>query len=328
MGFDVSYHPFPSHLVDGYFVPHMLGQREFPAAMRAAAKQRAAVLYRANAWGLGCASLMREDDALASATGFDTQTHVWGRPFFIAETQPHDVTRCVDEFIACKTDADVDAMAKAQLELLQAGLSARVAPSLRDAPPSDEQVEAMVFEKADVLRDAAAALKKGVGFILPNGQERDPARVIADNLAYVALEFGAHFQPGWMDRGQVTPSMILSQIGYEKAVNRFFHSPAMLFAGISKALPGVEFELPNTIESNYALGGCVPYDHIEGLMHFLFETPQVRANIEAMLRDEHGLDEPIVTMRKWREALLDAYARELPFLEATEIYSGFEGRMN
>jgi hypothetical protein len=328
MGFDVPYHAFPTHLLNRFFLPHVLGKRKFPAAIRAAAKQRAKIRFRANAWGLGCAAFMREHDAIAEASGFDSQTHVWGRPFFIAEAEAHDVVRAVDAFIACKTDAAADALAKNQLERLHPGLSAQVRPALDGAPPTAEQIEAMVFEKADILRDAVAALKKGAGFTLPNGQERDPAQVVAGHLPYVAAEFCAHFHPGWMDRGRVAPSMILSELGYDKAVAHFFESPAGLFSEASKALPAVEFELPNTIESNYSLGGCVPHAKLGELFSFLFKTEQVRANIEEILREEHGQDDPAVTLRKWREAIVDAHARDMPFLEAAEIYSGFEGRMN
>jgi hypothetical protein len=328
VGYDVSYHPFADHVFENQFLPYVLGEKSLSSSMRDTAKQRALTRYRANAWGLACARAMREDDALAAATGFDSDLHVWGRPFFIVGPGFPDTSRDVDAYIACKGIAQVDDLARAQLERLQPGLSLRVAPLQDEAPPTDEQIEAMVFQKPGILRDAVAALRRGEAVTLPNGNERDPAEVLAAHLPYVALQFCSHFQPGWMDRGPVAPSMVLSDMGYGKAVAHFFSSPALLFESATKALPGVEFGLPNTIAENYSLGGCVPTALVGDFYGFLLHDEKVRASIDAFLRDEYGVDDPGLTLSKWGEALLDARARQMPFLEATEIYSGLEGRMN
>jgi hypothetical protein len=46
----------------------------------------------------------------ANVAGFESWLHVWGRPFFIT-VEGDDVGAVVDRYLACRTEAEVDAIA-------------------------------------------------------------------------------------------------------------------------------------------------------------------------------------------------------------------------
>jgi len=329
MGYDVSYHALAIDLIDEQFIPHVLGESTFSERLRATAVRRALTRRRANNWGLGCSAWMREHSEVAAATGFDSHLHVWGRPFFIAEREPLAVAGRIDAWHRCAGDEDCDALARAQLEVLAEGLSSRVNLADDHNAPDANAIASMLFEKPDILRDAVAALRRGEPLTMHDGSQRDPADVLSRHVPYVAVEFAAQVHPGWMDRGPVAPTMVLMAAGYLKAVDHFFVSPAVLFESITEAFPGVSFEhLGNRLTSNYALGGLAPPHKVAELRHFLTEDPRIVPDLREAMAETLGIDEPDLVLRKWTEALTDAQARDLPFIEASEIYSGIEGRMN
>src|SRR4051812_109279 len=118
MGYDVSYHPVDVDLIRSRVVTYIRGQRDINDLV-ADAVRLAKVRFRANAWGLGLWHLHKETREAASPAvrvpdSFDSDLHIWGRPFFITGATPEEVSEGIDRYTAATAET-VDDVAREML---------------------------------------------------------------------------------------------------------------------------------------------------------------------------------------------------------------------
>jgi hypothetical protein len=310
LAFDISFHPVPWALLTEVVHPWILGER--PASdldpwVRDAVRL-ARVRARAKAWAFAVEQL---DDAPAS---FDPQLHLYGRPFLVAVRGAPAIAEVVDRYLAATPD-EVDDLAREQLELLQPGLSDRVSPATTGSVPSDGELAKSARAWMDLMRASVAAALAGETSIAGvDGRPHDPKALLQRDLFFTVLEFCAIFQPGWMSRGMLWPTHLLAQA--EVGTADLFIANSGLVMPVYRRFESLPWAHADTIYENYMVGGCASPKQI----------PMVREALEAHVRptDPWGRSNIV----KLDEALSDALYRNLPFAEATEIYSATAGNLN
>jgi hypothetical protein len=320
VGYDVSFHPVDVELIRTRLIPFIRGEGDIDDLVQRAVRL-AKVRFRANAWGLGaldCGKGEEKTAAMAIPDHFDSHLHVWGRPFFITDESPEDVSSSIDLYLAA-SPREVDGIARSMLHKLKPGLEKHVQPSTGGKLPSDNNLNRGLRARMEFLRAAYAALQRGETIEM-NDEEVDAADALAGNVPLLVLDFAANFQPGWMARGYVWPTHLLSEAGLESDVEDLFGAPAYFLEPLSKEVKGLNYlDLEPTITSNYTVGGYVsPAD-----------VPKLRALLEdhrdRILEANEGCENDL---RKIVEAVHDAQRRGMGFAEAAEIYSGIMGIMN
>jgi hypothetical protein len=371
MGWDVSYHPVDVAFFHEQLFPLIRGEREAQPLFDAAARI-AKTRFIANAFGLAVADVLHDveipmppntspplgrlgrlfgsksgaeeetyrqecaarDAEIARLEGtFDSDLHVWGRPFFIVSDDPSEVSRLVDRYVAADAAGAAEIAREMVRRINPALLNGAKASSSRaktfgehlakqlDRLPDEDEVEKSVTWKVQLFIDAWKALKTGGPVRDVKGAEHDPAELFRTDFPLAMMEFASLFRPGWMERGTVWPTNLLTEAGLD--AKRFFETPAALFAPIIERVPQVAKNLRATIEENYSLGGYVPARKVEALLQFVREHRREMKDVY----DAKMTDTPIYLV-KLEEAIIDAAGRGIAFLEATEVYSGPLGAMN
>lgn len=343
MGFDVSFHPVDVSFVQQEIIPFVLGNAEFSRQFDDAARV-ARNRYRANAWGLAASSLHSDrlmpveppkKSFLANlfAKGptpkaepppnfeFETDLFIWGRPFFITNQSPSEVSAAIDHYLTAD-DEGVDRLAREMLERLSPGLSLAVTPNYEGGIPNAERFREAETSRILLFAEAMKAHRAAKQIRLPDGASADPRDLFASDFALSAISFASTRRPGWMGRGYVWPTMLLEEAGLP---NDVFESAENLFSPLSEAEPSLKLTFARTIEENYTLGGYVPPESVPAALE-LFE-----ANVDKLVqpaKNDGWEYDARIAVQKIIEALSDAKSRGFAFLEASEVYSGPLGMMN
>jgi hypothetical protein len=309
MGYDVSYHPIDLGLLHERVLPFVLGEttEDDIGDLIAAGMRIRRIRWRAKAWALGARQHM---------TGYDPFLYVWGRPFFVTSSGTDAVTSDVLRYLDMSTEDDVDAVA--------AGMAPGPAePNEPGHYPLDEdRLRWEVVGALRVLRRAVAALRAGQDRVPGLKTDRAPADLVTRNAAYDLVEFASMLTPGWMDRGPVWPTRLAEEV--EDWVPGF-DSHAPLLEPLRAEFPDAKWDPAHTIETNYMVGGFVPADEVPAARAwFAGNHDRIRA-AEAIATAPAQL---AVTLTKIDEAMAMAERLGYAFCEATEIYSGIEGRPN
>jgi len=314
MGFDISFHPVDTAFIEATVFPYVRGESSLDEVVaRAVATEK--VRFRAKAWALGVLSGR-------PPRGFETDLHVWGRPFLIAGDEPSEVSAAIDRYLAA-TPETVDALCREMLERIAKGLSKKVAPDEDAELPSDQEIAESVRFKLDDFRKCYAAIQAGKKKVkISNGHTIEPRSLFETDFALAVIEFAARFRPGWMARGVGWPTMMLGAV---KSARSIFESPEVLLAPVLEPL-GVELDHEGTISENFMVGGFVPAKKVPRLAQAL-EKHEEEA-LEALTDEDWEEDEARLHLRKVREAVADAASRKIAFCEATEVYSAPSGIMN
>lgn len=345
MGFDISHHPVDVDFIQSVVLPYILGDGDIDSWVEEAV-QLSKVRWRANAWGLGVLSLQHKQSAkrrapakpkTAVAKGkpapkrkpkpslvpdkFDSDLHVWGRPFFITSETPDEVGTAIDRYIGCQPK-QVDSLVEEMLGQLNPALVGKVTPDAEGKLPKDDVLRHSIRWKLDLLRECVRVRKGKKPVQVPNGEELDPKQALAANTALVVLEFAAAFRPGWMSRGHFWPTVFLKEAGVP--VDAYFERPRKLFQPLLKVAPEVIGCLNETIGGNFEVGGYVPAERVVALRESL---ERHREKILAYYQKKKWGDVG-VELTKLYEAVRDAESRGLAFAEAAEVYSGPMGIMN
>jgi hypothetical protein len=320
MGYDVSFHPVPIALIHERILPYVQGRGSIDDLIDRAS-EIAAVRFRANAWGLGLVEL----DEKARPERFDTDLHVWGRPFFVADESPEDVSKTIDRYLASKS-GDVDAIACEAIGKLTAGSKKGgidVVPSSEGVLPDLKDRRQGIRWKIDLFRDAFKARKEGRPVKTPDGDEHDPSGLFESDFPLAVMELAASIQPGWMARGYVWPTCLIAEADLE--IPDYVTNARAIFSPILRDVPNLGAHLEDTIHQNYTLGGYVPADDVPQFRRFM------ESNLDALAApsaEDDWEDACRLALRKIIEALYDAERRKMGFVEASEIYSGPMGIMN
>jgi hypothetical protein len=324
MGFDVSFHPVDVELIQQRLLPYVEGQGTIDDLVLDAVRL-AKVRYRAKAWALG---LLHYQEAKAKgkpskktvpampadSPAFDSQLHLWGRPFFITVDRPDQVSRAIDHYLAAKPN-EVDALAADMLRILDPELVDIVKPKQEGQLPEDAALAEHLRHEMDLFRECYQARGQKKKVRLPDGRLASPREMFRHHFPLAILSFAAQFRPGWMARGHVWPTCLLEELGLE--LPPYFTSPASLFKPILEKVPEIGRNLENTISANYMVGGYIPPDNASDLRIFLEEHLDKAKNPEYR-----------VTYQKILEAVQDAEREHMGFAEASEIYSAPMGVLN
>ncbi|MEU2254053.1 hypothetical protein [Nocardia xishanensis] len=312
MGYDTSFHALDMRLVEERILPYLagLGGDGDLDDLIATAVEQARVRFRAKAWALGAMK--------AAADEFDESLHVWGRPYLITAETPAEVAETVVRYRDC-TVGTVDELARAQLDLLDPALAARTEPDMSGTLPGADDLAIDIAWKIRLLRQAALALRSGQPTVDdPHSAEtHDAADLLRNNVQFCLVEFAARLLPGWMDRGVVWPTALAEEAGTGWPTG--FGGNGSLLGDLPTLFPEIAWRTEDTIAANYAVGGFVGPGDAAAARDWL------ATHAEAL---SGGDDRTRLSLRKCDEALALADLIGGGFTEATEIYSGMEGRIN
>jgi hypothetical protein len=352
MGYDISYHPVDLDFVHGTLLPALL-TGEGLAELEAEAARHAKNRYIANAWGLGVNAACRDAWVAAqersspkpAAVGkpglfarmlgrgakgsgapaapsaaewilrYESDLHVWGRPYFITAKESAHVSAAIDAWLNAVPE-NADALARGMVERLAPELLPLVHPDYAAGIPSDEAFLEAVSEPVATCREVLRALEAGERFMSAEGTDIDPADLVGSDFIFTLARIASWFRPGWMDRGKYWPTRALPAVLPEPG--DYWQPATQLIAPLLARHPRIQCPLFATIESNYQVGGFVAAK----------DVPRLRRDVEAARAVLIAGDHPETSWTKLHEAVLDAESRGIAFLEATEIYSGPEGILN
>jgi hypothetical protein len=344
MGYDVSAHPVDVGLIQNRVLPYVRGEGDLSDLVETAV-QLARVRFRANAWGLGLLALAHaESDAKrkkpkkAKATtakkkpaakpkwlvpdSFDSDLHVWGRPFFIT-VPPQRVSEALDRYLAA-TPRQVDRIAQDMLRELNPELVGEVTPSSEGRLPTAKNLAAGIVGSLDFFRDAYPKLAGNEPVELPDGDVITAAELFLHSLPLHAVTFAAQLQPGWMGRGYVWFTAFIERAGLD--AGKLVETAAPLFRPLLKDVKGFRKAFEPTITENYTLGGYVQPKNVPAFREWM--ENHAEEMVEACVAEEWDEAGARVDLGKVMEALRDAEYRKMGFVEAAEVYSGMMGIMN
>ena len=346
MGFDVSYHPVDIPFIHDRLLACVTDRGDIHGLGEMIAGL-ARLRYRANAWGLGALKVckptrakpvrrkpglfsrlfgkaqMREPENPPEAPPqFESDLYVWGRPFFITCQTPEEVSSAIDRYMQADLDT-VDDIARDMLRAFGGALVDKIKPDMAGEPPVAEAVREDVRRQFEQLQHAWGACGTGKSVVSPDGEQMRPERFLAQFLPLTILTLAAHFRPGWMARGYVWPTMMLTKA--ELDPSEFFEPPTQLFRRLVERVPEIGRFLEATITSNYTIGGFVPAEKVRSLAQHLESH---RDRILAPAAQEGWADHAALSLKKILEALYDASCRGAGFAEASEVYSAPMGIMN
>lgn len=334
MGFDIGYHPVDGDLITSRIIPYVRGESSIDDLVVDAVRIER-VRHRSKQWALACLTAANRAPKhkrrlLSWLFGrrpprhvefeFDSELHVWGRPLFVVGETPEEVSVTIGSYLACSPD-DVDMIVQEQVERLDSGFFSGVRPESDEEVLSDAQILNDIRWKLDLFREAFQALDSGQKVRDPEGTEHDPAQLFATDFEFSAVEFTARFCPGWMAQGRVWPTLMLEKAG----VPFEFDSFAIMFNSFSEVAPFLAESPKPTIESNFEVGGYVPASRIGELQSHLRNNGE---RIRSILSGEGWTQEEFIVLRKLDEAVADAQRRHIGFVEVSDIYSGFLGKLN
>jgi hypothetical protein len=346
MGFDVSYHPVDVPFIHDRLLTCVTGNEDIDGLGNMIARL-AQLRFRANAWGLGVLKACQPtnpkpikkksglfsrlfgkgqtrepETAQESSAQFEADLYVWGRPFFITCQTPAEVSAVIDRYMQADLDT-VDDIARDMVRTFDSKLLDKVRPDMTGEPPVIEAVREDVRRQFEQLKEAWHACGTGKTVISPDGEQTKPEEFLAHFLPLTIFTMAAHFRPGWMARGHVWPTLMLTKAKLN--CQEFFGPATHLFRPLIERVPEIGKFLEPTITSNYTIGGFVPAEKVQSLTKYL-ETHRDRILMPAAQED--SAEYSALCLKKILEALQDASCRGAGFAEASEVYSAPMGVMN
>jgi hypothetical protein len=253
---------------------------------------------------------------------FDSQLHVWGRPFFI--TVPSDrVSEAVDRYLAA-TPKHVDKIAEDMLRELNPDLVGKVKPSAEGALPKPKQSAAGIIGALDFFRSAYPKLAKNEEVELPDGDTCSASELFLNSLPLHAMTFAANLRPGWMGRGYVWFTAFIDRANLN--ASKFVETVAPLFAPLLKDVKGFRKAFDATITQNYTVGGYVQPKNVPAFREWMENNAEKM--ITACVDEDWDEADARLDLQKVMEGLHDAERHKMGFMEAAEVYSGPSGIMN
>jgi hypothetical protein len=311
MGYDVSYHPVDVALIHDRVLPYVLGatpENGIDDLVSAAARVRR-IRWRAKAWALGARNRMHGDDAFR---------YIWGRPLFTTSGGPQAVADDVVRYLRMSTEDDVDALARGMAVNLE-GAEAPLEPLEPGYyPGNDKDLRDEVSGGPRALRTAVAALRAGADRVPGLRTDASAGEFLGARALFDLVEFASMLTPGWMDRGHVWPSHLAAEAGLGQPPG--FTAPEPLIAPLRAEFPSVKWRVYDSIVENHMVGGFVAAADVPAVREWFARN---RDRVIAATGEHVAL-----SLAKIDEALALAARLGYGFCEATEIYSGFEGRTN
>ena len=335
MGYDVSYHPIDQTFLTDTVLQIVLDRMD-PTDTYAEAARVAKNRYIANQWGLALVGKHNDlfmqnldepkgilsrlfsflaPEPFTPTPLFESDLHVWGRPFLIHVDDSSTVSSFIDRYIQA-TPEQVTEIAKDAIQACYPKDADAITVSIEDEMPSDNDFIEDVSWKLELFKTAVKNLKTGKKVQIPQGELCDPKELLENHYQLYTLEFASIFRPGWMARGYVWPTILLEEAKLDFPLIEPSDVP---FRQLEAELPSINLRHDKSIRENYMTGGYVSPANVPAFKQFLSDN--YRRLIEPAEADDWG-EYCELCLKKIMEALCDAEKRELGFIEATEVYSG------
>ncbi len=338
----LSFHPVDLRFFDEVVSPLVAGRKINPEPFVAAVLQHGRAAWAATRWtraltaSLAAAAPPELDPAAPvwrklrhrldafdfrpdrastrAAKVLESDLHLEGRPFLIAEGSAESVAAVVDRYRAVGGKEGVDRIAREQLRKLDAELAEAIEPEENVPLESDYQLRADLLGELKGLHDLAFRAREG-GTLQDGPRAGDLALdVLVEELPWRALRLHARGTPFWIARdvdGLETTCRAAAMPPPTQLV------PAWrLFAEACEQFPALKTALTTEVRADRCLGGFVAPAEVAGLLEFL-EQDGVRI-IAAAAR--HGEGRACATLlRKIKECAFYASRHGLGYVEASGI---------
>lgn len=364
MGYDIGFHAIKKSDID-YLCKHIAGKEEptdfFHRAVTASQSRSVA-----NAWGLALKNYEShlyqsernkiKGDAERSQPGFfgklfgrkalkpdyskidnkkhignfDSQIHVWGRPFFIYDDK--DINSIINQYLLADTET-AELLAQKQLNAMREGLHTDITPNYEDISNCDD-ISNEILWKIDLFKDAYRKLgtnelvcinkeqntndsKSDLQFegVTQAPNEIEPEELFRSDFFFCLIESASRPQPTWMDRGYVWPSRLLSEIG----VNLPYAKTAESLIDYSLLnISHLQFNLDTTINENYSIGAIISPADMEKFQADLYNNTE---KIMAKANEEGWLEQCVFTLAKLFDCIDYCRNHSCYFVESSDIYS-------
>lgn len=286
--------------------------------------------------------------------GYDSELAAFGRPYFMPAGDTNSVLALYDRYLKADSEADIDAIAREMVAVLNAGAldfpagtRPEVVAATKALQPFDKHILPVRSEGDGQVLTAEQHLRRLTReielwrvifdnrnskspmpdqYLAPDAKgDRTPASQYVLSLPLQMTAFAAELIPGWMSRGYGFATSLFHEIGVN--VSHIVETPEALFGDLVEAAPGLRKVLRTSIHENFSLGGYVPphkmqpfvdllAKHRRALIQAFEKTPP--ANIEDIASDYTKIFEPATY------ALRNGYG----YLEGAEIYSAPLGWAN
>jgi len=345
MGFDTVFLPVDTRFIQDKLLPYFVGKKELDDIFKkipSLVKHR----HRANDWGLRVLNAQprplqppydgwgphvwryfqtkraqrKRHRKMLEVHEFNSDLHVWGRPFFIAR---NDVNEAVDQYLAARDIAEVDRLAAEMVENLVMPILDDPETLDRHVYPTDIRIIATITRDFRRCKKAIAGLSRGKGAVPGRFRGYNPQKFVEHRLPMITLRLSSLFTPGWIDSGRCWPTAMLKAAQIQSDI---FETSSGLFEPIFENLPGLKQNLQATITGNYMVGGYVPPHRIAELEALLLDS-QYKLKT-AMSKGGWSGNSFDLVYRKLLEAVAYAKYKGFGFAEATDIYMPFAGMIN
>lgn len=360
MSYDYSCHPVDVSMIRDRIVPYVMGQVTIDDLLEQAVGN-VITRYRANTWGLAVCGVEQrlvenlKQDENTGLPGFESDLHVWGRPFFNVAEDMDTSFEVMEAYLKLSGQPveNVDEIVQSMLSVLDDfqdqldnGLSDEAWGHVNDCYPLEQRlirddegfdynrtdIRKMVENPLAILRDVYRNLGKGPINITLHGVESEviPEDVISQ-VFFECISFSSQIIPGWMGRGHYWPTRMFEEI--QVNVSHIFERPTELFAPLIEKVPYLEAYLETSIVENYSIGGYVPPEKMKLFIKLLekYKNDLIFVWEEKKREEAVYVDMPLklkAPYLKIYEPAVYAERNGLGFIEASEIYSAVSGAMN
>ena len=328
MAYDVAYHVFDRKLLTHQIVPFLMG--EIPSIQPIITRLSEVRINRfiANQYaGKIVATLteLAQDDSIDGraslkklAEDFDPFWYIWGRPFFVTETDDKKIVEIIDQYLQANPGS-VEAIIKNQMNNIHPLLSKHIKVSDEDLAecPSLDELKQTLTNDANLIKKVVYAALHQQPFISDDGKEYDPKRQL--NNPFILLELLALGLPAWMDRGLINPSELIINSGLEMPA--FARSASCLLHPLDEMLMLDDSQI--LFPCNYSLGMVVLPENVEEFRDY-FQQNNSHFYSYLIGQQCEPYDANLI-LKKINEAIMYACQKKFLFVESTEIFSGIMG---
>ena len=255
-----------------------------------------------------------EESARKAAAALDPDLHLDGRPFFIAEGSAEKVATAVDAYVAAFSEAEVELLARNQLNHVDPDLASEIVPVEIPEPQSDLGYRTELMGQLKKIYVLAQYAREGRDWVEPDVRPRPAVESINEELPWRALSIHSRVKPFWIARDVDGLETICRAAGVPPPDCL---SPAWrVYAGACDTFPRLKEALGLELSGPKDVGAFVAPGDVAELLRFL--TEQGARVISAAARQGEG-PAAATLLRKVKECAVYAQRHGFGYLEASGI---------
>ncbi len=326
MGYDIAYHTINIDILTKEIIPYILGHTDDIESFLQKCYQIENNRFIANTIGLKVDKLLKN-----STKSFDSSLYIFGRPFFVTEDDLEKMTFAIDQYLSVNCQEVITSQLNnlgiqfSEVQLTEEDLKNK---------PSYDGVSKINKDLLDKIKLAIEFLKqtenkilcgKEGDTILKFSEEDDDSLNMTHFLKkpFILIDVISSATPAWMDRGLVNPSTLIEETNLE--FPPYVKSASYLLKDVAKMLEFDTSKTPQALEENFDLGMVIYPEDISEFVIFFKKHYSIFFNY--LIDQEIRSEDAALNLRKAEEALYYAKAKNLAFIESTEIFSCFAGRV-